>query len=522
MRVLIIVDKKKSAIHRLALPIQKHNPHLKIEILPFHPKRYTPEDAKKATDLLEWADLVHVSYWKSGAKLKELFPDKFAAKPKVLWHHNPYDIDQERWPDTYKVTVVSTGSIRDNIPYAKLIPQGIDLRFFAFNGNYAKDGPVLMVAARIEGKKGIQEVAEACKELDRPFVLVGRISDGEYAQKVFDLGAEFHEDVSEEELRDLYYKSSLLVCNSTDNFESGPLPVLEAMACGVPVLTRNVGHIPDLYNGENMEVRLGPPEDVSDIKEKISFLLRHPEVREKLRDKAWQTVKGRDERKMARQFSHLYYHILTDGHPLVSVVIPTFDRPGPLSESLVAVCAQSYPYKEIVVADSGNTSVEPIILELRKHVDVPIKYIRFDNQGEYTLPKARNLAVMEAEGQEIVFCDDRFRMKEDAVSAFVRNIRKRTWLWGVKDGFEKAFVENFSCVNREELITRGGFNERIDCYGGATQEINTRMGGSGMDFFPVPSAQCEEIAKSANRTRKRADIIEAKFKIWKLYGGGEE
>ncbi|MBU1759384.1 MAG: glycosyltransferase, partial [Bacteroidetes bacterium] len=54
--------------------------------------------------------------------------------------------------------------------------------------------------------------------------------------------------------------------NSLFDFESGTLPILEAMACGVPVLTRNIGHVPDLFDGKNMVIREGEQNDVEDLK----------------------------------------------------------------------------------------------------------------------------------------------------------------------------------------------------------------------------------------------------------------
>jgi len=517
MKIVIVCDKKKSAIHRLSLPIQKHNPHLKIKILPFHPKRPDLDQLEAAPKLIEEADLVHIAYWKSSKKLDETFPDLLKGKPKILCHYNPYDVDKENWSKNDAV-VVGNSTIHNKIPYAHLIPYGIDLDFFEFNRDYTEDKVVLMVVARIEGKKGVREVAQVCKKLGYKFVLVGRISKMGYFKEVEKIGVEFHQDVPEEELKKLYYQSAVHVCNSIDDFESGTLPILEAMACGVPVLTRNVGHVPDLYDGKNMIVRNGAPDDIEDLEKELEGLMGSRIQRSKIRGHAWQTVKNRNDKKMAREFGKLYYSVFGKDDEWASIIIPTFDRPAALTESLIAAIDQDYKNKEIIVVDSGKTGIRGIIEKAREQTEVPIKYIRFENKGEYTLPKARNLGIIESQGKLLVFCDDRLKMDAKAVSQFMKNRRTRTWLWGTKDDTEKSFVENFSAVERYELILRGAFNERIDCYGGLTQETRTRMEKGGMEFELIRKAKAKSIAKSGSKFRKKADIIKAKYLLYKLYG----
>lgn len=523
MKICIIVDKPNSAIYRLALPIAEHNPHLKMSIVSFHPKRPAIEEIHAVQKELKEADIIHISYWKSGEKIREMFPHLLKDQPTILWHHNPYDVDKKTWNEEYDEVVVHNRMIHSKIPYAHLIYQGIDLDLWKYKEKGKDSKVVLMVVARIEGKKGIKEVAQACKELGYRFHLVGRISKMGYFKEIEKIGVDFHENITDEELRDWYYKSDVLVCNSIDDFESGPLPVLEAMACGTPVLTRNVGQIPDIYDGKNMVVRKGDPDNLVDLADELKNLMESPEQRRRIREKAWQSIKTRSDRKMAWEFCNLYYQVIRkkekESKGWVSIIIPTFDRPEALSKCLFAAATQDYPTKEIIVVDSGNKSAEPIITELRKHTEAPVKYIRFDNKGDYTLAKARNIGVVEAQGEFLVFCDDRIIMEEDAVKCFAQNRAKRTWLWGVKDGVLKGFVENFSCIDREELILRGAFNERVDCYGGMSQEIRTRMERGGIDFKYIKTAKASTSCKSGARFKKKDEIIRAKFMLFKLYGG---
>lgn len=512
MKITIIVDKIGSAIYRLALPIQKYNPHLNIQICDLHPKRPSEEQLKRVITNIQDSDIVDIHYWKSGELIKEYIKDK----KKILFHFNPYDLDKKNWEE-YQEIIVGNEEMVSKLPKARLIPYGVDTNFFKFNDNYLDEKQVLMVANRIESQKGILEVAQACKELGFEFWLVGSISDGAYFESIMKTGVKmkFYENISDEELRDVYYKSTMLVCNSKNNFESGTLPVLEAMSCGVPVLTRIVGHVPDLYNGDNMMINPNDKEDVNSLREKILEFYSNKNLRVKYREKAWSTIKNRIVRKMARQISSLYYKMLSN--MFVSVVIPTFDRPKVLVECIEALIKQDYPHIEIVISDSGNTSVEPLVNEIKKFTKIPIKYIRFENKGDFTLPKARNLGVVEAQGEFLMFIDERIKVNTDVVTQFVFKWNKKTWLYGIKNNSKKDFVENFSFIQRREFVLAGMFNERIDVWGGASEELRRRFGTNGFIFEQILTAQAIELAKSASKHRKKEEVVEAKFKIYKLY-----
>jgi glycosyltransferase involved in cell wall biosynthesis len=520
MRILIIVDKQGTAIDRLAQSVRKHLPHHQIIIAPIHPKRNDVETIAEAQKLMMWADIIDIHYWKSGQVLRTTFPTEFNAKPKILFHFNPYDAESEE-NKYYDLVVVGNNEIHERVPSAHLIPYCIDLSFFKYNPDYTEEKRVMMSVNRIEGKKGVLEVAKACRELGYIFTLVGRVSKADYMMEVMKEGGdsiEFWENATDEILRDQYYKSAIHVCNSVDNYESGTLPILEAMACGTPVLTRNIGHVPDLYSGSNMVVRNGAQNDIEDLKKELQALMESRSLRVAMREKAWDTVKNRDDRRMALDVQKLYYKLYQPNAKLVSVIIPTKDRPEAFAECLLGAVEQDYPKMEIVVADSGLVEVRKIINEIKKHTEVPIKYIPFDSKGEYTLAEARNRAVIEADGEVLVFCDDRLKMKSTAVSAFMSFYRPKSWLWGTKDGVQKGFVENFSCVGRADLIKAGMFLERMQWYGGMSQEIRERFESkNAMDFMILQEAEANSIKRATSKTHRREDIIDAKFLVYKLY-----
>lgn len=529
MNILILVDKLGTAIDRLSQLIKVNNPHLDITVLPLHPKRPDIKEIEAVVAAYDKCDILHVAYWKSGEKLKEYID--ISSKPKILCHYNPYDAVNEI-NQSYDMVVVGNETIHAQIPYARLIPYGLDLDQWTYNEDYTTDKTVSMTVGRIESKKGVLEVAQVCKELGYKFILAGRISDAVYFDEIMKANPEtdFRQDITDEQLSKVYFESAIHVCNSTDNFESGTLPMLEAMATGVPVLTRAVGHVPELNNGANMIVRKGIKEDLEDLKKELKDLMENPMLRHNMREKAWETVKNRNAKKMARQFEYNYYTIIKrqskyPNDPFVSVIVPTRDRADLLATCLSKIVTQTYHAFEIIVSDSSEPDVakdiKGAIDYLRAKVSIPIKYIHFPNNGEYTLAKARNLACMESNGDLLVFCDDRIGMEPGAIEAFARAAEPRIWFHGMKDGYEKGFVENFSAITRSDFIVGGMFNERMDVYGGMTQEVRERYRLQGIDFVLLNTAKAMGIKKTKSKALKRKDIQEAKFKIYKLYGSQE-
>jgi len=310
MKIVISVDKKNSAIDRLAEDVKKNLPYLDIVICDTHPKRPDPEQLENFRKNIVDADVWDCQYWKSGKLLLDLFPNELKNKPKILQHHNPYNLKEGDWKE-FNAVVVNNKSMQKELKGSNLIHNAVDLDFFKFKREMPDSNKIIMVAARIEGKKGILPVAEVCRDLGYPMILVGSISDREYFDKIMATGmVEFREKITDFELLWAYEESAILVCNSVDHFESSVNPILEAMGVGVPVLTRNVGITPDLYNEINMVVRKGEPEDLEDLKSELKKLMEDKKKRESLRGNAWKSVKSYDSLRRAIRYEKLYWQVL--------------------------------------------------------------------------------------------------------------------------------------------------------------------------------------------------------------------
>lgn len=91
---------------------------------------------------------------------------------------------------------------------------------------------------------------------------------------------------------------------------------------------------------------------------------------------------------------------MSETTPLVSVVIPTFNRRDLVQQTIESVLAQTYPAYEIIVVDDGSTDETEHALATR--FGERIRYIWHENRGESV---ARNLGIAAARGEYLAFLD---------------------------------------------------------------------------------------------------------------------
>lgn len=520
LKVVCVVDKQGTALDRLARGVAPYHTNLDYQVVDVHPKRPDPaqlqafETAAMDADILDW------QYFKTAEMLREKY-DWLKDKKHILTHNNPYSIEDSDW-NNYDLNVGNNQYIYKrlgeltNTP-VEYIPLTVDTEFWTYNTNWEPNHKVIMVANRIEGKKGIMPVAIACAELNLRLVLVGAVSDRDYFYGVMETGiVDYHDQIPDQKLKELYHQSTIHVCNSVDNFESGTLPLLEAMLCGVPVLTRQVGHVPELYNGENMYIHDGDNEDVLAITEKLKDMLFDKKKLAETRDKAWNTAKARSHERRAYMYQKLYRSVMWPDEQPVSVVMPIYEKPETIRASLTAISKQTHKNLEVIICDDNPESNRELIKDFATLVNFPVRYINSAySTNDYGLARARNIGTIEATGEVMVYCDQRMVMEPDAITNFLTYVKPKYWLYGNK-GAKKEFVENFSCVRRQDVINAGMFCERMDEYGGMSQEVRARIRNQGIQTEYVESAKAMAMGKSSNRNRKRESIIRMKNRLFKM------
>lgn len=533
MKIVSIADKEGSAIDRLCKMNLRRLPHLSIAHICVHPKRPEPAEIELARRLIRSADIVDFQYHKTAVMLRKQIPE-IEKKVKLLTHHNEHNIEGEQdwkqyqWDKIFCKNGWQFRKLKDAGFDPILIKHACDFDVLRFTPKLTEEKVVLYVG-QIKKVKGVRELAQACQELGYRLHIVGKASEAEYFQElmakyrsVISLGS----DVPDLDMAEVYARARVYCANSDDGTESGTMPILEAMASGIPVVSRKIGLVRDCgENMKNMVIREGKYTDIEDLKQALTTAMESPGLAEELRENAWRTVRQYHPEIQAREYNKWYHKSLYPDQPMVSVLIPTYGRAGVLAENLAALAEQTYLNFEVVVADDGSTdNTEAVVQEARALYGYPIRYLQTGNypvgeEKKYGLAQARNLAAVESIGEIVVIADDRLRIHPSALAAFVKKLRsfesKKVWVWGSKGTF-KSFVENFSATWRRTLIDGGLFCERIEQYGGLTQETSARFAKQGVQFEWCPEASAEPIMGTHSKSRHREDIIKSKITLYKM------
>ena len=108
--------------------------------------------------------------------------------------------------------------------------------------------------------------------------------------------------------------------------------------------------------------------------------------------------------------------------PLVSVIIPTYNRAYMLEKSLRSVMNQSYGHIEVIVVDDNSNDNTTEVVKLLGREDKRIKLIR--NKIHSGLPKSRNIGLLYARGDLVFISEDDLILSKDAIEILVNTYLK--------------------------------------------------------------------------------------------------
>lgn len=167
-------------------------------------------------------------------------------------------------------------------------------------------------------------------------------------------------------------------------------------------------------------------------------------------------------------------------NPLVSVIVPTHNRPNFLQKTLHSILQQTYSHIEVFIVSNGFSTENSKIVESLK--DNRLIYIEQKNSGGPASP--RNHGIRLAKGEYIAFCDDddlwmpeKLEKQINALkynygygvcySKMLRFDEKKEWVLSNEEGqadFQSLLYNNTvpisSVILEKSLINSlGGFNE---------------------------------------------------------------
>ena len=93
----------------------------------------------------------------------------------------------------------------------------------------------------------------------------------------------------------------------------------------------------------------------------------------------------------------------TDGHELISVIMPAYNCEATLEEAVISVLGQTYPHLELLIVDDASEDGTPDICRRLAEQDKRVRYIR--NKVNCGALKTRITAADNAAGEWIAFID---------------------------------------------------------------------------------------------------------------------
>ncbi|MEZ4526774.1 MAG: glycosyltransferase [Desulfobacterales bacterium] len=145
-------------------------------------------------------------------------------------------------------------------------------------------------------------------------------------------------------------------------------------------------------------------------------------------------------------------NISEESAPLVSVIIPTHNRPDMLKAAVESVLVQTYPNVEIIVANDGGEDVADMLNVL--NTEGNIVYVRHEeNRG---ISAARNTALRAAKGHYIAYLDDDDVYYPDHLETLVSVLEQGKYKVAYTDSHERIqtwITDRYVTVEEKNAVT---------------------------------------------------------------------
>lgn len=285
----------------------------KLDVIHFtNPLNFTPTGIPTVVTVHDLS-VLHNNRWGSASThtlFSTIVKDILSVSDKIIAvsEYTKKDIVQMFGTDPDKITVVYEGGKDEYYP-------DVDMSFV--KNKFGITSYVLYVG-KLQPRKNILNLISAFASISLRFpsvkmVLVGAMGDGEYEQEIqasikhhaVEKQIIFAGVLDDVELRKLYSGAQCLVYPSF--FEGFGLPVLEALQCGIPVITSNTTSLPEVMGDAGLLVN---PEDVDDMAHAMERMLSDDTLRAELAAKALAQAKKFSWAKAAEETLAVYNQLL--------------------------------------------------------------------------------------------------------------------------------------------------------------------------------------------------------------------
>ena len=219
------------------------------------------------------------------------------------------DKSKASWPELSNVTVIPDPITievnREKVKSEKCPKRVVTIGRYAYQKGYDL---LLQVWANIEKLKKFEDVKEVNEwTLD----IYGQGNQTDYRKLMAELGIDTdrcHLNGPIEDVVKVYQDSSIFVLSS--RFEGFGMVLVEAMACGLPVVSFDCPAGPDEIITDGVDGLLVPYGDVHALAEKIILLMSDEDIRRRLGQQALQTAQRYDMANLANQWTTLFEKVI--------------------------------------------------------------------------------------------------------------------------------------------------------------------------------------------------------------------
>lgn len=252
-------------------------------------------------------DLIHLHFGEESSFLKHLYY-RFVVRPAAS--------------SSARLLTVSEYSKQEILNWTRLPSERVDVVYNGVSEAFTREGsiyapgyPYLLCVSNTKPHKNLERTLEgfARSGVSSEVKLLLRVSSSPRIEEhLHKLGirdrVELIGQVTDEELAALYRGAVALLFPSL--YEGFGLPVLEAMACGTPVLTSNVTALPEVVDNAGVLI---DPYEVEAIAEGIRRLVEDSALREELRRRGLERAKQFSWERTAQETWRVLQEAMSEG-----------------------------------------------------------------------------------------------------------------------------------------------------------------------------------------------------------------